>query len=205
MDTNQQSQWRQRLDRILTIDRDWVFFSLAFIPFFVLSFAVWICLDEAIFALRYHVVIQWSLFPYFRVFADMWHYIGIVFFVIGLILMGFTLMMHRGSTPTPSTASDPIQWFRIIHRLQIWIRESRILVLVALIGLSSLVCGLAVMRYAFISQMSCSFSGPGIPCFTSLFGLITIESLFLHQLGDVFVAIGLVLLFMVIIRERTED
>lgn len=205
MNEVQREQWRHRLHRLRRIDSDWVFYTLAFVPFFIISFAVWICLDEAIFALRYHVVIQWSLFPYFRIFADLWHYIGIAFFIAGLIIMGITLTLHRGPPHEASIESDSIAWYQLIQNVRHWLSESRILVTIALLGLFFLVLGLATMRYAFISQIACSLSGPGIPCFTSILGIIIIESLFLHQLGDVFVALGLVLIFIVVIRERSED
>jgi hypothetical protein len=74
-----------------------------------------------------------------------------------------------------------------------------------LIGLLSLGVAIVFMNYAFTSQLRCSSIGPGIPCFTNLLGVITIESLFLHQLGDVLVAIGLVFIFIIVIRERSEE
>ncbi len=198
-------RWQQWLNRHLTVKQDWVFYSLAFIPFFIISFAVWICLDEAIFALRYRVVIQWSLFPYFRAFADLWHYIGIILFVIGLVIMGFALILRRRPVHPSVIHREQVQWYQFIRIFRHWLRESRMLVIIATLGMLSLIIALASMRIAFVSQFSCSIGGPGIPCFTNLFGFIIIETLFLHQLGDVAVAVGLALIFIVIIRERSED
>ncbi len=163
-------------------------------------------MDEAIFALRYRIVIQWSLFPTFRIFPDTWHYIGIALFVIGLIIMGFTFSLQR----TPSEEKPQIrkqqEWYRIISKFRRWLSESHLLLVVlGLLGMSCLIIALVAMRFAFISQLTCSTISPGIPCFTNLFGLVIIESLFLHQIADVLVAIGLVLIFIVLIRERSED
>ncbi len=197
--------WRERLQRLRTIKLDWVFYSLAFIPFFIISFAVWICLDEAIFALRYRIIIQWSLFPYFRVFPDFWHYLGIFFFVTSMILMGLTLLLHRSPQPEPDENTQPLKWFQVVSHLREWLNKTPVLAVLGLIGLFSLGVAVIFMNIAFSSQLQCSSISSGIPCFTSLFGLITIESLFLHQIGDVLVAIGLVLIFIVVIRERSAD
>ena len=196
-------RWRQWITSLRTIEEDWLFYALAFIPFFLISFAVWICLDEAIFALRYRIVIQWSLFPYYRIFPDMWHYFGIFLFVLGMIFMGYTLLLNR--SPHHEHQDVQIQWFRIISRLRHWLNKKPVLVTLGLIGLGSLGIAIVFMNYAFSSQLHCSAIGLGIPCFTSLLGVITIESLFLHQLGDVLVAIGLAFIFIIVIRERSEE
>ncbi|MFX1300865.1 MAG: hypothetical protein ACFFAL_08685 [Promethearchaeota archaeon] len=199
---NKQERW---IDRVRFVEHDWVFYSTAFIPFFIIAFAVWICLDEAIFALRYRIVIQWSLFPILRIFPDTWHYIGIAFFVIGLIMMGFTFSLQRAPSHETSQIREKQEWFRVISRFRHWLSESHLLVILGLLGMSFLIIALIAMRYAFISQLTCSAVSPGIPCFTNIFGLIIIESLFLHQIADVLVAIGLALIFVVLIRERSED
>ena len=205
MNEHQQQKQERWLDRVRFVEHDWVFYSAAFIPFFIIAFAVWICLDEAIFALRYRIVIQWSLFPIFRIFPDTWHYIGIALFVIGLIIMGFTFSLQRIPSQETSRIRERREWFRIISRFRRWLSESHLLVILGLLGMSCLTIALVAMRFAFISQLTCSAVSPGIPCFTNLFGLIIIESLFLHQVADVLVAIGLVLIFIVLIRERSED
>jgi len=199
----QERRRNQWIQRVRTIEPDWLFYTMAFIPFFIISFAVWVCLDEAIFALRYGVVVQWSLFPYFRIFPDMWHYLGILLFVFGMILVGLTLLLHR-SSPTPSQ-EDSVQWFRVFTLLRKKLSKTPVLVILGLVGLLCLGIAISLMNVAFLSQLRCSNLGMGIPCFVSLFGGFTIESLFLHQLCDVLVAIGLVLIFLVIIGERSED
>ncbi|MFW9934667.1 MAG: hypothetical protein ACFFDU_03935 [Candidatus Thorarchaeota archaeon] len=196
-------RWRCWFNRIRTVEQDWVFYALAFIPFFLISFAVWICLDEAIFALRYRIEIQWSLFPYFRVFPDIWHYLGLFLFILGMIFMGFTLLLNRSSEP--ETKTEKVQWFRLIRQLRRWLSKTPVLVIFGLISLISLGVAIGCMYFAFNSQIHCSLVSPGIPCFTNLLGLITIESLFLHQIGDVLVAIGLIFIFLVIIGERSGD
>ena len=196
-------RWRQWITSVRTIEEDWLFYALAFIPFFIISFAVWICLDEAIFALRYRIVIQWSLFPYFRILPDMWHYLGIFLFVLGMILMGYTLLLNRG--PQSESQEIQLQWFRVISRLRHWLNIRPVLVTLGLIGLLSLGVAIVFMNYAFTSQLQCSSISSGIPCFTNLFGVITIESLFLHQLGDVLVALGLMIIFVIVIRERSQE
>jgi hypothetical protein len=196
-------RWRQWITSIRTVEQDWLFYALAFIPFFLISVAVWICLDEAIFALRYRIVIQWSLFPYFRIFPDMWHYFGIFLFILGMILIGYTLLLNR--SPQPESQDVQIQWFHLISRLRHWLSKRPVLVTLGLIGILSLGTAIVFMNSAFISQLRCSSIGPGIPCFTNLLGVITIESLFLHQLGDVLVALGLVFIFIIVIRERSEE
>lgn len=196
-------RWRRWFNRIRTVKQDWIFYALAFIPLFLISFAVWICLDEAIFALRYRIEIQWSLFPYFRVFPDIWHFFGLFLFILGMIFMGFTLLLNRSSEP--ETKTEHVQWFRLIRQLRQWLSKTPVLVVLGLIGLVSLGVAIGCMYFAFNSQILCSLVSPGIPCFTNLFGLITIESLFLHQIGDVLVAIGLIFIFLVIIGERSED
>ncbi len=202
----QQSHKQERwIDRVRFVEHDWVFYSTAFIPFFIIAFAVWICMDEAIFALRYRIVIQWSLFPIFRIFPDTWHYIGIALFVIGLIIMGFTFSLQRARSQETSQIREQQDWFRFISRFRRWLSESHLLVVLGLLGMSCLTIALVAMRFAFISQLTCSTVSPGIPCFTNLFGFIIIESLFLHQVADVLVGIGLVLIFIVLIRERSED
>ena len=198
-----ESKWGQRLRQLRTIEQDWIFYALAFIPFFIISFAVWICLDEAIFALRYRIVIQWSLFPYFRIFPDMWHYLGLGLFVIALILMGFTLLLNR--SPQTDQVEDTTQWYQIFQQFRHWLSKKPVLVSIGILGLLSLGVAIVFMNYAFTSQMHCSSISSGIPCFTSLFGLILIESLFLHQIGTVLVAFGLVNIFIVMIRERSEE
>ncbi|MFX1566688.1 MAG: hypothetical protein ACFFCH_11930 [Promethearchaeota archaeon] len=205
MGTQEQSSWRDRLQRFQTIKYDWIFYSLAFIPFFIISFAVWICLDEAIFALRYRIIIQWSLFPYFRVFPDLWHYLGIFLFVIGMILMGLTLLLHRSPQATPDQETHNLKWFQVFSHLRDWLSKTPVLVILGLIGLFSLGFAVLFMNIAFTSQLQCSSISSGIPCFTALFGLIIIESLFLHQVSDVLVAVGLVLIFIVVIGERSGD
>lgn len=206
MNRTRRERLQEWFKRVKVVEKDWIFYSFAFIPFFIIGFAVWICLDEAIFALRYRVIIQWSLFPYFRIFADAWHYLGIALFIIGLILVGFTFVLHRGrSSEAQNKTMAQVEWYRIIRRIQHWLSESRLLVVIAALSIIFLCIGLLVMRFAFISQLTCSFGEPGIPCFASYFGVIIIETLFLHQLGDVCVAFGLVLIFIVIIRERFQD
>ncbi len=205
MNLRQPQKQERWIDRVRFIEHDWVFYSAAFIPFFIIAFAVWICLDEAIFALRYRIVIQWSLFPIFRIFPDTWHYIGIALFVIGLIIMGFTFSLQRAPSEEPYLIREQEEWYRIIRKFRRWLSESHLLVILSLLGMSCLIIALIAMRFAFISQLACSAASPGIPCFTSLFGLIIIESLFLHQVADVLVAIGLALIFIVLIRERSED
>jgi hypothetical protein len=205
MRNQENPSWRDRLQRFRTIEHDWIFYSLAFIPFFIISFAVWICLDEAIFALRYRIIIQWSLFPYFRVFPDFWHYLGIFLFVIGMILRGLTLLLHRSPQPDSSEEEPPLKWFQVFSHLREWLSKTPVLVILGLIGFFFLGLAIVFMNIAFSSQLHCSSISSGIPCFTNLFGLITIESLFLHQVGDVLVAVGLVLIFIVVIRERSED
>lgn len=205
MNEHQHHTKERWLDRVRFVEHDWVFYSVAFIPFFIIAFAVWICLDEAIFALRYRIVIQWSLFPFLRIFPDGWHYIGIALFIIGLIIMGFTIGLQRAPSGELARAREQQEWFRVISRFRRWLRESHTLVVLGLIGMLCLIVALIVMRFAFISQLACSVVSPGIPCFTNLFGIIIIESLFLHQIADVLVAIGLVLVFIVLIRERSED
>jgi hypothetical protein len=195
---------RQWFNRVRTIEQDWVFYSLAYIPFFIISFAVWICLDEAIFALRYRIVIQWSLFPYFRVFPDTWHYLGIILFVTGMIIMGITLLLHRKPIDEQQIKTEQIYWFQVFKQLRHWFSLTAVLVVLGLIGLLSLGIALGIIRYAFMSQITCTNVGYGIPCFTNLFGII-IETLYLHQIGNLLVAIGLVLIFIVVIRERSED
>ncbi len=201
----QERKRRQWFHRIRTIEHDWMFYTLAFIPFFIITFAVWICLDEAIFALRYRIVIQWSLFPYFRVFPDLWHYFGILLFISGMILTGFTLLLNRSPQTESSNRSDRIPWFQIFKQFRHWLNQKPVLVILGLIGLINLGVAIAFMNYAFTSQLGCSAVGPGIPCFASPIGIITIESLYLHQLGDVLVAVGLIFIFILIIRERSED
>ncbi|MFX1319314.1 MAG: hypothetical protein ACFE9O_09250 [Promethearchaeota archaeon] len=204
MRVEQQEQRRHRwIQQALTIGPDWLFYTVAFIPFFIISFAVWVCLDEAIFALRYGVVVQWSLFPYFRIFPDMWHYLGILLFVFGMILMGLTLLLHRRSQT--ESQEDSVQWFRIFRHLRKWLSKTPVLVILGLVGLLWLGIAISLMNYAFFSQLQCSNFGMGIPCFVSLFGVIIIESLFLHQVCDVLVAIGLALIFLVVIGERSGD
>lgn len=196
-------RWRRWFNRIRTVKQDWIFYTIAFIPVFLISFAVWICLDEAIFALRYRIEIQWSLFPYFRFFPDMWHYLGLFLFILGMIFIGFTLLLNRSSKSGNET--EQIQWFRPITQLRNWLNQTPVLVILGLIGLTSLGIAIGCMYFAFISQLHCSLVSLGIPCFTNLFGLITIEALFLHQIGDVLVALGLVFIFLVIIGERSGD
>ena len=197
-------QWRL-FHHLRIIEHDWLFYSFAFIPFFIISFAVWICLDEAIFALRYRIIIQWSLFPYFRVFPDIWHYFGIALFVVGMILMGVMLLLNRSPKTDSQEDETRTQWFQIVDRFRQWMNQTPALVIIGVFGLIFLGVAVSFMYYAFFSQLQCSAIGPGIPCFTNLLGIITIESLFLHQIGDVLVALGLVLLFFVVIRERSTD
>ncbi|MHA2427010.1 MAG: hypothetical protein ACXADB_03160 [Candidatus Hermodarchaeia archaeon] len=205
MNEHQQQKRERWLNRVRFVEHDWVFYSVAFVPFFIIAFAVWICLDEAIFALRYRIVIQWSLFPFFRIFPDTWHYLGIALFVFGLIIMGFTFGLQRAPSHEGSRVREQQEWFRVISRFRRWLSESHVLVILGLLGMSCLIVALIGMRFAFISQLICSAVSPGIPCFTNLFGFIIIESLFLHQISDVLVAVGLVLVFIVLIRERSED
>jgi hypothetical protein len=205
MGDQSQGRWRQLIRTFRAVERDWVFYSFAFIPFFIISFAVWICLDEAIFALRYRIVIQWSLFPYIRIFPDTWHYLGLILFIFGMILMGMTLLMQRGSTSDSLEKQDSIRWFQIFSRFRGWLSQTPALVIIGLFGLTFLGVAVSCMYYAFFSQLHCLAIGPDIPCFTNLFGVIIVESLYLHQLGDVLVALGLALLFLVVIRERSND
>jgi hypothetical protein len=120
-----------------------------------------------------------------------------------MILMGYTLLLNRSSQPESQDVE--IQWFRVISRLRHWLNTKPVLVTLGLIGFLSLGVAIVFMNIAFISQLRCSSIGPGIPCFASLFGLITIESLYLHQLGDLLVALGLVFIFIIVIRERSEE
>ncbi len=117
--------------------------------------------------------------------------------------MALTLLLNR--SPQPEPGENRIQWFRIITQFRHWINKKPVLVSLGIAGLLGLGIAIVFMNYAFTSQMRCSSIGPGIPCFTNLFGFVTIESLFLHQLGDVMVAMGLMMVFIVVIRERSEE
>jgi threonine/homoserine efflux transporter RhtA len=133
----------------------------------------------------------------------MWHYLGILIFVVGMIFMGFILLLNR--SPQTETERDAIHWLRILTLIRKWLSKTPVLVILGLIGLFSLGVAIGSMNLAFFSQLRCSNMGMGIPCFINLFGLVTIEALFLHQLADVLVAIGLLLIFLVVIGERSED
>ncbi|MDO8125157.1 MAG: hypothetical protein Q6364_12360 [Candidatus Hermodarchaeota archaeon] len=198
------NRWQCWFNRVRVIKRDWVFYSLAYIPFFMISFAVWICLDEAILALRYGIVIQWSLFPYFLLSHDAWHYIGIFLFLIGMVVLGIALLLNRNPVEEDQTQTEQIYWFQFFKQLRIWFHQTGVLVILGLSGVFCLATALGIMRYAYMAQNVCTTLGTSIPCFTNFFGII-IETLYIHQIGDVLVAIGLVLVFLVVISERSED
>jgi len=198
--------------RIRTVRHDWVFYLVAFLPYFIIGFAVWICLDEAIFAQRYQLTIQWSLLPWVQFPPPFWHLFGVVLYIFGVVGLLFALLLRRTSAPEageePPLKMEEVVWARLVRpvrRFREWLRESPVLVLLGLVGMFFLSMGLTAMLLAFAHQLHWSaISGATIPCFVNVGGLL-IEALYLHQLGDLFVAIGLVVMFLVIIRERAED
>jgi len=198
--------------RIRTVRHDWVFYLVAFLPYFIIGFAVWICLDEAIFAQRYQLVIQWSLLPLVQLTPLFWHLFGVVLYLLGVVGLLFALLLRRTSPEDEDEVTplkpEEVVWARLVRpvrRFREWLRESPVLVLLGLAGMFFLLVGLGAMMVAFAHQLHWSIiSGSAIPCFVNVGGLL-IEALYLHQLGDLSVAVGLAVMFLVVIRERAED
>ena len=121
-----------------------------------------------------------------------------------MVVLGIALLLNRNPVEEDQTQTEQIYWFQFFKQLRIWFHQTGVLVILGLSGVFCLATALGIMRYAYMAQNVCTTLGTSIPCFTNFFGII-IETLYLHQIGDVLVAIGLVLVFLVVISERSED
>ena len=123
---------------------------------------------------------------------------------MGMVVLGIALLLNRNPIEEDQTHTERIYWFQLYKQLRIWFHQTSVLVILGLSGVFCLATSLGIMHYAYMSQRVCTILGASIPCFTNFFGFI-IETMYLHQIGDVLVAIGLALVFLVVISERSED
>jgi hypothetical protein len=170
---------RERLDDLRYLEEDWRFYVIAFIPFFLAAFAVWIFAFEGLFARIFSIAaIIWAWLPTYPWTALRYHWLGIVLLGISI---GW-IIIHIVVIERSPVRRRKIPILKGVDRWRNWLRNP-----IALVAL-----GLLMIVLVFIGaiQMILAFNA---------------SDYFPHWWGRTFVFSALIVGFVLIVSERGFD
>lgn len=168
-----------RLSELRYIKEDWLFYLIAFIPFFLTAFAVWIFAFEGLFALIFGIEgFVWAWLPNLSWSPPEYHWLGIGLLGISFVWFVFHILVIERN-PIQRRKGPPL---RNIDELRDRLRHP-----FAILTLGIL---MAVLLFIGITQMILAFNA---------------AEYYPHTLGEAFVIAALIVVFILIVAERGFD